>query len=99
VLRRRVPAHVQFEDHPARAVDDAAVLGEREAEVGLADPGRAVHDGERAGPEATAEHGVELGKAGGDARRHSGRFYTDRPLVTNWRSRSEEHTSELQSRG
>jgi hypothetical protein len=63
-----------------------AVIGEREAEVRLADAGSPVDDGERAGEEASPQHLVELGHAGRDPCGHEARFYPARPLVANCRS-------------
>jgi hypothetical protein len=86
VVLLRVAAPVQVQDDAARAVGDPPVIGEREPEVRLSDSGGAVHDGERAGPQAAVEHRIELGNAGRDARGHGRRFYTERPLVANCRS-------------
>jgi hypothetical protein len=84
LLRVAAPVHVEHD--AARAVGDAAVVGEGEAQVGLADAGRTVYDGERAGQEAPAQHRVELRESGRDALGHAPRFYTARPFVANCRS-------------
>ncbi|MEK7387756.1 MAG: hypothetical protein AABZ83_15050 [candidate division NC10 bacterium] len=86
VVLLRVAAAVHVEDDAARAVGAPAVVGEREAEVGLADPRGAVGDDERARQQPAAEHRVELREAGRNAIGHEQKFYTARPLVANWRS-------------
>jgi len=73
-----VAAPVHVEDEPAGPLGDAAAVGEGEAEVRLADPGRPVDDGERAREQAAAEHRVELRDSCQDAVFDHGRIVSRR---------------------
>ena len=75
VLLRIAPA-VEVEDDAARAVGGQAVVGEGEAEVGLADAGGAVDHGQRPREQAAAEHGVELGDSGRSSPSHERPSYS-----------------------
>jgi hypothetical protein len=59
-----VATRVHVEDEAPCTVSLPAVGAEGDAEVSLADAGRAVSDRERSRQEPTAEHPVELGEPG-----------------------------------